>query len=117
MSINSSSSDVNIIDSSSAIDSTDPRKYFEGASVGPDTTNDLVVWEWKTIGYIGSNVDIRSNMCRTRSKSSLMERLLETNYPLTYAKAKGKIVWEKAITTKYESSIKNQTWDLVPLPL
>jgi hypothetical protein len=33
-----------------------------------------------------------------------------------FEEAKGKIEWEKAMATKHESLMKNQTWDLTDLP-
>jgi hypothetical protein len=45
-----------------------------------------------------------------------MEKVLDTDDPSTYAEAKGKPEWEKAMVVEYDSLIKNHTWDLVPLP-
>ena len=45
-----------------------------------------------------------------------MTKVLATDDPTTYAQAKGKCHWEQAMTTEYDSLMKNKTWSLVPLP-
>jgi hypothetical protein len=45
-----------------------------------------------------------------------MEKVLVTDDPSTYVEAKGKPEWENAMVVEYDSLMKNNTWNLVPLP-
>ena len=46
-----------------------------------------------------------------------MTKFLATDDPTSYAQAQGKNQQEQAMTTDYESLMKNTTWSLVPLPV
>ena len=46
-----------------------------------------------------------------------MTKVLATYDPTSYAQAKGKNHWEHAMSSKYESLLRNKTWYLVSLPL
>jgi hypothetical protein len=42
--------------------------------------------------------------------------LVQSSDPQSYSKATGNLFWESAMQEEYNSLLKNQTWDLVPLP-
>ena len=45
-----------------------------------------------------------------------MANIQEVYEPLVFEEAKRKPEWENAMATEHESLMKNQTWDLTPLP-
>ena len=45
-----------------------------------------------------------------------MVNIQEVYEPQLFEEAQGRPEWEKAMATKHENLMKNQTWDLTPLP-
>lgn len=106
---------VPIVDLSSPSSSSIPPKCLEVPKITSFASH-LLVWARKTIESTGSEIGNPSNTCRTRYNFALMTKVLDIDDPTTYAQAQVQPHWEQAMTTKYESLIKNKTWTLIPLP-
>jgi hypothetical protein len=109
-----SSSTVQDLDHVSPTSSSDPPEFPEDTRVVPTTTPPLLVWAQKTLESAGSEIGIPSNTRRTRSDFSLMEKVLATDDPSTYAESKGKPEWENEMDIEYDSLMKNNTWKPCP---
>ena len=107
------SSSVPVVDPSSPSSSSIPLECTE-AEVTSVSFN-LPIWACKTLEFAGSEVGNLSNPHRNRSNFALMTKVLAIDDPTSYAQ--GKPQWEQALTTMYESLMKNKTWSLVTLTL
>ena len=93
-------------------------------SQGPPTVEDIPSsstkphWAHQTLDSTGSLVGNPSNTRRTRSqhKSFPHAYIVTTLDPQSFKEASGILEWDKAMEEEYNSLMKNNTWDLVPLP-
>ena len=106
---------VTDLSSPSSSSSSIPPECLEDPKVTAVLCN-LFVWAQKTLESAGSDIRIPSDTRRTRYNFSLMNKVLATYDPTTYAQAKGKPHWEQAMTAEYDSLMKKKTWSLVSLP-
>ena len=111
----SSSSSVHVGYPSSPSSSSIPPECTKAEETS--VSSNLLVWAQKTLESEGTEVGNPSDPRRTRSNFSLMNKFLATVDPTSYAQTQGKPQWEQAMTAKYESLMKNNTWFLVPLPV
>ena len=84
----SSSNYVPIVDPSSPSSSSIPPKCTEAEETF--VSSNLLVWARKTLESVGSQVDNPSDTRRTRSNFYLTTKVLDTDGPTSYAKAKHK---------------------------
>ena len=105
---------MHILNPSPPSSSSDHVKCLEDTCVVP-TTTPLPVWSRKTLESVGFEIGIPSDTRQTKYGFLLMTKVFAINNSSTYAQAKDKLEWEKAMTTEYNLVMKNKTWNLVPL--
>ena len=79
-------------------------------------------WWHNTIGDVRLGEMIECLSSRGKSKQTntinfaLTTNIQEVYKPQVFEEAQGRLEWEKAMAVEHESLMKNQTWDLTPLP-
>jgi hypothetical protein len=76
---------------------------------------------------IGNPLDLRRTQSHHEEPSHVLSSseptmpmhcyMVQYSDPHTYSKVVGNPLWKEAMQKEYDSLLKNQTWDLVPLPL